>query len=180
MHTMEKLSAKVALKLVAITGLVVSSLALPNIAIAYGSIAREWKKYKRGDIGRIIKRFQKSELIAVREQNGQTVIEISEKGKAKLLKYDFDNLTLKKKRDGKSRVVIFDIPNTKKASRDIFRRKIEGLGFIKLQESVFVSAYPCREEIEFIVNFLFIEKYVSLFQMGKIELGPELQFKKFT
>ncbi len=174
---MEKLTARNTLKLLAITGVVISSLALPNVAVAYGALAKQWKQYRKGDVGRIVKRFQKQQLIITREQGDQTILELTDKGRNKLLKYDFDELKPPIKRDGHFRLVIFDIPNTQKIARDIFRLKLKELKFIKLQESVFISAYKCREQVELLAHCLNIFEYVILIEINKIELGPSLTFQ---
>lgn len=173
----EKLTTKDTLQILAVSGVVISALAIPNIAIAYGYLHKKWQRYKRGDIGRIVKRLHKQELVKIGEVNGQTIIELSDRGKLKLLQYNFADLNLKKKRDGKIRMVIFDIPNKKKQARDMFRSKLKELGFIKIQESVFLTPYICQKELEFIVNYLEIADYVMLFQIGKTEIGPDFEFK---
>lgn len=175
----ERITVKDALKILGVSGLVISSILLPNIAISYNYLGKQWRKYKRGDIGRIVKRLHEQELLSVSEEDGKTVIKLSDKGKQRLLKYDFDNISLPKHRDGKFRVVSFDIPNDKRVARDIFRRKLKDLGFLQVQESIFITPYPCREQIEFIINLLEISEFVMLFQLGKIEFGPKFLFKKY-
>lgn len=174
-----KLTAKEALKLIGVSGIIISSVFAPNLPIAYHKLSKEWKKYKNGDIGRIVRRFNKSGLVKFSEKdNGEIVLELSDKGKTRVLKYDLDNLTLKKRHDGKMRILIFDIPRLKNQHRDIFRAKLKQLGFQSLQDSVFISPYPCRDEIEFMTQILEIQDNVILFQVGKIELGLDLKFQK--
>lgn len=174
--SVERLTVKDAIKILAVTGVVVSSLIAPNLVIGYAYLAKQWKKYKRGDVGRIIKRLHKQELVRIAEKDGQTLIELSDKGKNRLLQYNFDDLSLKRKRDGKLRMVIFDIPRSKNLVRDMLRSKLTELGFIKVQESVFVTPYICQEELEFIVHYLEIADYVMLFQINKTEIGPSFEF----
>ncbi len=97
-----------------------------------------------------------------------------------ILEYDFDKLELKaRKRDGFFRVIIFDIPEDKKRNREVFRKKLNELGFIRMQDSVFVSAFPCKDEIDFICNYLNISKYITMFSINKVERGEDLIFNKF-
>jgi len=160
----DKLTVKDTLKILGISTLAVSSLAVPGIGIAYKQLSKEWRRYKKGDIGRIVKRLHRQDLVRISDNEGKTTIELSDKGKNKLLQYNFEELSLKRKRDGKLRVVIFDIPNTKKLSRDVLRRKLKELGFIKIQESVFLTPYICQDELEFIINYLNLTDHVMLFQ----------------
>ena len=84
-----------------------------------------------------------------------------------------------KRRDGKWRLIIFDIPEKKKSARDVFRRKLLELGMIRLQDSVFVSAFPCKNEIDFLANFLGISDFITLVSLDGIERGEQLIFKEY-
>ena len=52
--------------------------------------------------------------------------------------------------DKKWRLVIFDIPEKKKPAREALREKLKDLGFAKLQDSVWVTPFPCENEIKLI------------------------------
>lgn len=98
-----------------------------------------------------------------------------------MLKYDFDIIALKaKRRDGKWRLIVFDIPESKKVNRDAFRSKLLQLGCIRLQDSVFVSAFPCKDEIDFLCHYLEISDFVTLVSLDRIERGEQLLFKKYN
>lgn len=169
------------LKVLAIGGIVVVSLAMPNFPIALGAAQKIWKEFNRRDLGRIIKRLEKQEMIDINKTGDKVRIEITDRGKRRLLEYDFENIELRvKKRDGKWRLVIFDIPEEKKSARDVFRRKLLQLGFIRLQDSVFASAFPCKGEIDFLCHFLEISDYVTLASLDQIERGERLVFQRYN
>jgi len=169
------------LQVLAVGGIVVASLAMPNLPIALGAAHKMWKEFNRRDLGRIIKRLEKQEMISLSESDDKIKIEITDKGKRRLLEYDFENITLKaKKRDGKWRLIIFDIPEDKKSVRDVFRRKLLQLGFIRVQDSVFASAFPCKGEIDFLCHFLEISDYITLVSLDRIERGEKLVFQKYN
>lgn len=175
----EKVSTKDVLKVLAVGGIIVASIAIPNLPLAAGAIYKQWKKYNRRDLGKVLKRLEKQEMISYKEENGKTKIEITEKGKKRLLEYDFENITLKaKKTDNKWRLIIFDIPEDKKRSRDAFRKKLLQLNFIRLQDSVFASVFPCKSEIDFLCHYLGISDFVTLVVLDRIERGEKLLFKK--
>ncbi len=119
-------------------------------------------------------------MISIRESGSNIQIEITEKGKKRILEYDFEKITLSsRKRDGKWRLVIFDIPENKKANRDVFRRKLLQLGMIRVQDSIFASAFPCKKEIDFLCHFLNISDFVTLVSLNQIERGEELIFRQY-
>ena len=68
------------------------------------------------------------------------------------LSTDLDQLSLKRPTvwDELWRMVIWDIPETKRELREIFRRKLASLGFVRIQGSVWVTPYPCRQEVAFL------------------------------
>lgn len=167
------------LKIIGIGGVIVGSLAFPSLPVALIATHKAFKKLNARDLGRIVKRLEKQEMISVSENNGKTTIGITEKGKKRLLEYDFERIKLKsKKRDGKFRLIIFDVPETQRSARDILRKKLEQLGFIRLQYSVYVSAFPCKDEIDFLSHFLGISKYITIAVVDKIERGHKLSFIK--
>ena len=54
-----------------------------------------------------------------------------------------------KKWDEKWRIVIFDVPERYRSSRERFRRILQKAGFLRLQDSVWVHPYECEELITF-------------------------------
>lgn len=176
----EKVTTKDVLKIIAVSGIVTASMIIPTIPIAAGAVYKAWRKFNRRDLGKIIKRLEKQEMISYKEKNGKTVFEITEKGKKRLLEYDFESLDIKKKKiDGKWRLVIFDIPEDKKVSRDAFRKKLLQMEFIRLQDSVFATCYPCKKEIDFLVHYLGISDFITLIRVDEIERGEKLIFKRY-
>ncbi|MFH0936670.1 MAG: CRISPR-associated endonuclease Cas2 [Candidatus Daviesbacteria bacterium] len=176
----KKVLTKDVLKVLAIGGLVVSTLVVPSLPVALGYVYKKWRDVNKRDLGIIIKRLERQEMIAISEKGRKTKIEITEKGKRRLLEYDFENLQLKaKKRDGKWRLIIFDIPEDKKGNRDALRRKLLQLGCIRLQDSVFACAFPCKKEIDFLSHYLDISDFVTLVSVDKIERGEKLLFKEY-
>jgi len=139
-----------------------------------------FKNLDKRDLGRIITRLKKQQMISISEKSGQTSIKITDKGQNRLLEYDFENIQLKaKKRDGKFRLIIFDIPEKQRSSRDILRKKLEQLGFVRLQISVYVSAFPCKNEIDFLSHYLGLSNNITLLVVDHIERGQDLIFKKY-
>lgn len=177
----KKILTREVLKVIAVTGILVGSAFIPTLPMAAGKAIKIWKDINKKDLGRIIKRLKKQEMINMQEvADGKISITITDKGRKRLLEYDFENLEIKhKSRDGKWRLVIFDIPEDKKNARDVFRRKLLQLDFIRFQDSVFASAYPCRMEVDFLCHFLGISDFVTVVSLNKIERGEQLIWKKY-
>src|SRR3989338_8315653 len=80
--------------------------------------------------------------------------------KQKLISVEKVKIKPKKIWDRNFRMVIFDIPETKRNSRDSLRDKMKELGLVRFNDSVWVYPYPCQKEIDFIANYWGIGKYV--------------------
>ena len=168
------------LKVIVAGGIIIASAAIPALPMILVNTIKLWKEVNKKDLGRIVKRLEKQQMIAIREVGNKISIEITEKGKRRLLEYDFENIKLKaKKRDGRWRIIIFDIPEDKKRNRDAFRKKLIQIGCIRLQDSVFISAFPCKDEIDFLVHFLEVSDFVTVATLNEIERGEKLLFKKY-
>lgn len=68
-------------------------------------------------------------------------VKVSTKGKAAIAAANRD-------RDGKWRMIIFDIPEKQRPMRDYLRSKIKQLGFKKWQHSTWITPYVLPREVE--------------------------------
>lgn len=175
-----KISTEDVLKVIAAGGIVIASAMIPSLPVAIMSVYKVWKDVNKSDLGRIIKRLEKQEMISIRHIENKIQIKITDHGKKRLLEYDYEHISLKaKRRDGKWRLIIFDVPENKKRNRDAFVRKLLQFGCIRLQDSVYANAFPCKSEVDFLSHFLEISDYVTVVKLDRIERGEQLIFKKF-
>ena len=144
---------------------------------------KAWRAIDRRYLTSSIKALYKSKLIHQNDnKDGTTTFILSSEGKKLALTYNLDNMAVKKHRwDSKWRIVIFDIPEKKKKIRDIFRFRLKGLGFLELQRSVFVLPFKCRNELEYIIEFYNIRRFVRFIEADHIdnELDLKHRFKLF-
>jgi len=141
-------------------------------------VSREWKRIDREKLRKEIRNLYKSKMIKSKENpDGSTTITLTEKGKLKALTYHFEKIRIESgKWDGKWRLVAFDIPEKIREGRRALREKIRELGFYELQKSVWIFPYECKNEINFIVEFFGLRKYV---RFGILEsVDNELHLKK--
>lgn len=126
------------------------------------ALGREWKKIDEKELKKEIRNLYKSQLIEIKENpNGTLTYILSDKGKLKALTYRFEKMKIEREKwDGKWRVVIFDIPEKLRWGRDALREKLKDLGFHELQKSVFVFPYECKDEINFVIEFFNLRRYV--------------------
>jgi len=158
--------------------MVTTAILLPGSAEMFRPLIKKFKTNKRNFI-KSLKSMKRDRIIDFRENGGFSKITITEKGNTKLLRYDLDDMEIKKpkKWDGMWRVVTFDIPEKKKAARNALRSKLKELGFSQLHKSVFVYPYPCLDEVQFIEEIFNISPYVNFIEAKTIDNDEWLKEK---
>jgi DNA-binding transcriptional regulator PaaX len=137
------------------------------------------KSFQRYKFLNDLKNLQNRKLINYQETAGGRVkITLTKNGREKLLVYKLDEMKLSKpaKWDKKWRLIMFDIPHSYKKARDAFRQKLRGLEFYPIQKSVFITPYPCEDEIDFIASLFNIRRYVLVMHVGDFEGEEKLKY----
>jgi len=127
-----------------------------------GGLWDDWDKVDERKLNEEMRKLHRLKLIKKTNQKKGPIIKgLTKKGKLKALEYYFNNLMVdSKKWDGKFRILVFDIPEKLRKGRNALRWKIRRWGFRELQKSVFIIPYECKEEIDFVVDFFELKKYV--------------------
>lgn len=134
---------------------------------------------KRGlkDVHKKIKRLEEKGMIYL----GPDKIRLTKKGRQILKEITISDVEIPvpKKWDKTWHLVSYDIPVEKSQKRDWFRHKLQEFGFRKIQESLWVYPYNCREQIALIANWLGISKNVVLMQASTVpnQKSLEKEFK---
>ena len=94
------------------------------------------------------------------------------------MQFDLENLKISNRGpwDKKWRLIMFDIPESKKSAREALRNKLKDLGFIQFQRSIWLYPYSCKDEIDFITEYFSVAKYINLITV-KIEDDKPLRAK---
>lgn len=130
-----------------------------------------WKQFNQGYLRQTLRRLERQKLVEVRKINGKEQITITDTGKTKLLTYSLAELEVPKQKnwDKKWRIVIYDIPNKKKRLQKLMRETLKNLGFLQIQESVYINPYPCYKEIEFLRTYYRMDEYIKYLLVEKLE-----------
>lgn len=165
------------LKLVGVGVFVAGSLVIPNLPLALKPFVRNnkdyevWKRFNIPYLKRTLSRLEKQKLVEITEEDNLQIVKITEAGKRRILKFAIDELAVEKPKiwDGRWTLVSYDLPSKLKNERKKFLEYLKAWGFYPLQESVFLHAYPCQKQIDFLRAYLGIGKFVRLFTVAKIE-----------
>lgn len=140
--------------------------------LTYGKKDQDaWKHFNPCYLKRTIKNLEKQKQVEIVEEEGQSIVKMTHKGKLRILKYSLDELTIKKPTvwDGKWRLVVYDVPKKYKEAAVIFRESLKRIGFYPFQESVYIYPYPCGEIVEYLRQLLEIDEFVRILLVDKFE-----------
>jgi len=128
----------------------------------YRKLEEEWETFDRKKLQKEIKNLYRSKVIKEkRNPDGSFTFVLSDKGKVKALTYYFNQIKIKKDLwDKKWRIVFFDVPEKYRWGRNAIRNKLREIGFYELQKSVFAFPFHCEDEIDFIIEYYGMRKYV--------------------
>lgn len=171
-------STKTVLSLLGMGITIAAAFAAPKAAPAlintFWKEENEWEKWKQFNLGYLLqtlRRLQKQKLVEIKDINGKQQMIITQKGKTRILEYSLDELEITKPKmwDKKWRIVIYDIPNRKKYLQEVMRETLKNLGFLAIQESVYIIPYPCYKEIEFLREYYHVGQYIKYLLVDKLE-----------
>lgn len=166
--------------LISAGALIPAILVAPNLAQVAVPLLKELVKKlesKPSKIRRSLAALKRNRLIKVEEKKGETIFTLTENGKRRIVRGDFETLSIPRPNrwDKKWRAVLFDIPEENKDARDALRLKLKELGFYKLQRSCFIYPFECREQVDFITEFFQISEHVNYLVIESLEGERELR-----
>lgn len=137
-------------------------------------------KFDRTRFRRTVRHARDYGYIDVKEKKNELTITLKEAGHVRALRYTVEDIHITEPAvwDKRWRMVIFDIPETMRLARNVFKDKLDEMGFAQIQKSAYVHPYPCHNEIEFMRSLYGLESYIRMGVLEKIE-GDEALRKRF-
>jgi DNA-binding transcriptional regulator PaaX len=167
------LVGKIILGTIASAGILTVAAIAPNALKAIDLFyPKEKRKYNRKYyIKQSITKLRERGLLEFKQQNGKIFASLTKRGQKELLKYQLREKVIKKPKrwDKKWRVVIFDIKEQARNLRKGLRDELINLGFVKLQNSVWVYPYECEEVVGMIKTYFGIGRDVLYMTVEEIE-----------
>ena len=142
------------LRSLAVAGVISIAIMAPKMTRLLKELDRPAKNraqlYRRITQG--INRLEQDGLVIVSGEYAKRRVKITEKGRKVMERIEFGEYVIPEPAfwDGKWRVLIFDIREKRRRLRDQLRRLLDGAGFIRVQDSVWVYPYPCDEFISLV------------------------------
>lgn len=166
-------AGKFLLMTLSLGGIVVSGAIAPGLFHLFKN-ERYSRKYSKNQLRNSFYNLKRNKLIKIVGVKGDNFkIELTNTGQKRVREFYFAKLAIQKpaKWDGKWRVFIFDIPTRPKIynqAREALRKKIKELGFYQMQKSVWVYPYECTDEILFVAELFYVQKYIEILTVEKL------------
>lgn len=129
-------------------------------------LGRSPSRFDRGNLRSALLRLERIGLVEF-STDGNSV-SITHSGRRYLERSERE-MTIPKVWDRHWRVVIFDIPERRRRHRDALRSSLERVGFLRLQNSVWVYPYDCEELITLLKTEYRLGKEVLYMIVEKLE-----------
>lgn len=125
--------------------LIGTAIAVPALPMALYKLGVIPKKYHSSTIARARQRYLDKGFLKVE----RGLLRLTPKGIAALsrLRLEEYGVRVKRRWDGRWRVLIFDVPEYRKTTRDKIRRFLVSMGFKQLQRSVWIYPYDCEDVV---------------------------------
>ena len=159
---------------IALGGLLAVAIAAPNAIKLLQPLLKKYGEeghdYDQKDVEKVTQKILKDHYVEIYSKNGKDYLRLTNKGRRQLIEYNIDTIAIKdQKWDGNWRLVMFDIPEKYKSARNVLRRKLREIGFVKMQKSAWICPYECQEEIAFISETYLVQPFVNYFVVSKVD-----------
>lgn len=163
---------------VALTGVVLVATMAPNAPAALSKLPSFKRAKLRYQYKTALGRLAAQGHIVFEKRDDKQYARITESGR-KILAFEQEKAKLsnanKKRWNRRWRVIIFDVPEKRRQTRDRLRNIMERTGFARLQDSVWVFPYDCEDFITLLKAELKIGAAVLYMVVEHIENDKHLR-----
>lgn len=163
------------ISIVAVAGIIAVAAVAPKLINLFGKskYLRQRLFQSRSRLSSLIARG----YLAIEVKSGKKYVRLTQKGEHFSALIQDGAVPLKKPRrwDGKWRLLIFDIPESRKKIRGQIRSMLTAIGFIRLQDSVWVYPYDCEDYMILLKADLHVGKDVLYIIADQIEYDKPLR-----
>ncbi|OGZ68361.1 MAG: CRISPR-associated endonuclease Cas2 [Candidatus Staskawiczbacteria bacterium RIFCSPHIGHO2_02_FULL_42_22] len=114
---------------------------------------------------------KKNNFIKIENLKGNSALVLTKNGfdKAIRSRFKLEDTNKKKRKDDKWIMLIFDVPEKYKKSRELLRKILYSLGYKMFQQSVWVTPYDVSEKTEILLQTYSLDASVKIFLIEAIK-----------
>ncbi|MBI4449559.1 hypothetical protein HY634_00710 [Candidatus Uhrbacteria bacterium] len=139
----------VMLGVIATGGIITAAAVMPGI-VAIGALLPRKPVWRQRDFAnRALKRLIRRGFVEEAPRGRVIGYQLTDRGREYLARCEFAGMKspMRKRWDGKWRLVVFDVPEKRRHLRDHLRTYLKRLGFYPLQQSAWLFPYPCEDVV---------------------------------
>ncbi|OGE45070.1 hypothetical protein A3B39_03290 [Candidatus Daviesbacteria bacterium RIFCSPLOWO2_01_FULL_37_10] len=123
------------------------------------------QELKKASLSKALQRLRQGGIIELIDDE-QLIYRLTDKGREKAILAELQSSD--GSWDGKWRIVIFDIPEKRRAVRDLLRHNLKSWGFEHWQKSVWVSKKNCTNALRKYISNIGMENWVLVLETDNI------------
>ena len=124
------------------------------------------KGYRKHNYSHLIWRTLKTGYVEKILKGGEVYLRLTGEGKKKIIR-DFPLLEFQKREwDRKWHLVLFDIAELNRKTRDVLRRKLKELGFAMFQQSAYISPHNFTKDLLEFLDAVGLSDFVYVFEIS--------------
>jgi len=131
---------------------------------------RRERERSRKRFSQIIKNLKNKGYLNVKDIKNRGAILITSKGMENIFDTRLKMGDKNKRLDKKWQMILFDIPETIKKNRDLFRKQLKYLGYQNLQKSVWVCPYDVLKVTQKLIQNYKLDRFVRLLLVEEIKI----------
>ncbi len=152
-----------------VLGFILNRRPLKFLSTIENPVFRKYRK-ERGvkEFAKLVYYAKRKNYIKVKNLEGKKAIILTKEGLSKALKASFIVTGKKKRKDGKWTMLIFDVPEKHRKSRDLLRSVLHNLGYKIFQKSAWITPYDVSEKTEQLLQYYSLDEFVKIFLIEEI------------
>ena len=154
----------------------IGSEGLSGVRLRGSSVPEALKQLKLDDfddatLASVVAELRRQNLIEISKKPSEYLFQLSVKGIHRLQRAQVERITIPRPEawDKKWRMVTYDVPRAQSAQRRLFARQLERLGFTMIRESVWFHPHPCFSQVEDIIGYCGLQRYVTMAEIARID-----------
>lgn len=122
---------------------------------------------------RILNELRRQDLVTIVTHNDMLLLQLTVKGVHRVQRSQIRSITIPPQIpwDRTWRMVVFDIPARHAQSRYLLTSELKRLGFVMLQNSMWLHPYPCFSEINAVIQYTNLQPFVTFGELSRIDTG---------
>ncbi len=175
------------LGIVGVVSLGVAALAVPNLLVGLGGLAKAGRwlanntKTDQEKVKQSLYYLKRKGYISFQSNNSGVLVRLTGQGRDRLRKLQAlpQKIQAPDKWDGKWWLVASDVPTkSHRQGSELLRKKLKQLGFYPFQRSLWLHPFDPRSELQWLVDYFQISRFVTVVEVSRLDKQDESEARK--